>query len=135
MWYYKLNNKKYSNGIWEVPKNCVNADWGRLKEHLFEEYGRSKWHRERPTLKSAVISYYSEKCKGQDFSINFFGHDNLILQCEKNESDEYYLVNYSIESGYLVYTENYPELLRIRELLKRKSKITKIKNIINNVCV
>lgn len=130
MWYYKLNNNKYSNGIWKVPKNCVNAKWGRLKETLFSEYERSKYERYKPILKSAVISYYSEKCKGKPFSINFYGNDNLILQAEIRGTDEYYLQNFSIESGHLVYTENHPELLRIRPMLERKTKIEKIKNII-----
>jgi hypothetical protein len=129
MWYYKLNDKKYINGIWKVPKNCVNAEFGRLKETLFSEYERSQYEKYKPILKSAVISYYSEKCKGKPFSINMFGGDNIILQCEKDEIDEYYLFNYSIVGNYLVYTENQSELLQLRKLLNRKSKIEKITKI------
>jgi hypothetical protein len=131
MWYYKLNNKKYSNGLWKVPNNCISNNRGRFKEILLSEYEHKRSERNTIILKSAVLSWFGDKYKDEWFSINMNGYESIILQRNNFKLDELHFYNYSVEGQYIVYTNNYLELLQIRKLLHRKFKIEKLCGIIN----
>lgn len=125
MWYYKLNDDKYDNGIWKVPKNCINAEWGRFKETLFMEY---KQYPSTAILKSAIVSWFGEINKGKRFTINMNGHDNIILQCETDKSKDIYFWGYHLIKGYLVYIDKYTDIKIVEKILERKEKIHKVLN-------
>lgn len=124
---YNLKNLQcYNNGIFKIPKNCINADFGRFKEVLFMEY--SERSKRTTIIKSAIVSWFGEINKGKDFSINMNGYESIILQCENKEVDEFYLDRYHIIKEYLVRIDDYSDLIKARILLERKEKIENIKS-------
>ncbi len=121
MWIYKIKEEKNINGFWNIPKNCVNAEFGNFEQILKYD--------DKRLVKSALCNWFNDIHKGEDFSINFNGYDSIYLQ-GNGRMEEFEFFNYSVIENYLIYHTNETEYEHMKFLANRCSKIDKILGLI-----
>jgi hypothetical protein len=121
MWIYKIKGEKNTNGFWDIPKNCVNAEFGNFDQILKYD--------DKRLVKSALCNWFSDIHNNELFSINFNGYDSICLQgSDRMEEFEFY--HYSVIENYLLHHTNEIEYEQVKFLANRYFKIDKILGLI-----
>ena len=118
MWIWKINSEKTKFGFFKIPKNCVNAEWGRFEELLKID--------ERKEVKSAVVNWFNYKHNGINFWVGLNGYDSILLMADGGVEEEIYFRDFQVFGEYLVHFNDVQDWYKNKDKIDRSIKIDKI---------
>ena len=128
---YKIKSKAKKDGFYPIPKNLVNRMMFCYPNLGDDTYGYKK----RRNLKvNAIVCMLGELYK--NFSIDMMGYDVMSVTYTKAddtyEQVDFYMNLYQFDNGYLYLSlkeEDYTKYIKHKELVLRKIKLNKLRNI------